>query len=85
MKLIQKIIAQIEEHRFSGSSALLASALASACNSQYKISLLDASVKLDADNKQLLAELMCIAQQPDFSNAAQDKALYWLRQNKFIE
>jgi hypothetical protein len=85
MKIIDKIIAQVSEHRFSGSSEYLAIALASACNARYKVSLLDASVKLDTDSKQLLIELMNIAQQPDFSNADQDGALRWLRDNKFIE
>lgn len=85
MKIIDKIIAQISEHRFSGSSECLAVALASACNSGYKVSLLDASVKLDTESKQLLIELMNIAQQPDFSNADQDRALRWLREKKYID
>ena len=85
MKIIDKVIAQISEHRFSGSSEYLAMALASACNNHYKISMLDASVKLDTENKNLLFELMNIAQQPDFSNDAQDNALHWLRENDFIK
>lgn len=85
MLIIDRIIAQIGEHRFSGSSEFLAKALASACNSRYKVSMLDASVKLDAQSKQMLIELMNIAQQPDFSNADQDMALDWLRNNTFIE
>ncbi len=85
MKIIDTIIAQIEKHRFSGSSEFLAMALASACNSSYKISMLDASVKLDSHSKQLLLELMHIAQQPDFSNEDQDRALIWLRDNAFIK
>jgi len=85
MEIIDKIIKQISALRYSGSSAFLADALASACNSKYKVSMLDASVKLDKDSKALLIELMHIAQQPDFSNADQDKALDWLRDNKFID
>lgn len=85
MKIIDKIIEQINEHRFSGSSEYLAIALASACNSSYSVSLLDASVKLDTESKELFIELINIAQQPDFSNADQDRALHWLRDNEFIK
>ncbi|VUD48598.1 hypothetical protein TDB9533_01265 [Thalassocella blandensis] len=85
MKIIKKIINQIEEHRYNSSSQYLANALASACSSAYKVSLLDASVKLDSDNKKLITELANIAQQPDFSNRDQDHALRWLRENGFID
>ncbi len=84
MQIIEKIKSQIAEHRYSGSSEFLAMALASACNSSYKVSMLDASVKLDSHSKQLLLELMHIAQQPDFSNLDQDMALKWLKENNFI-
>lgn len=84
MKIIDEILLRIESHPNSGSSQFLAIALASACNSQYKISLLDASTKLDNDSKYLVAELANIAQQSDFSNSDQDRALSWLSSNKFI-
>tara|TARA_B100002003_G_scaffold38907_1_gene34448 strand:+ start:10165 stop:10422 length:258 start_codon:yes stop_codon:yes gene_type:complete len=85
MKIIERVKARIEEHRFNGSSAFLAMALASACNSQYKISLIDASVKLDGEAKDMLWQLANIAQQPDFSNRDQSLALTWLRDNEFID
>lgn len=84
MQIIDQVIAQIEEHEFSGSSRVLAMALASACNSNYGVSLLDASVKLDANSRELFFELAQISKQPDFSNADQDAALKWLKANGFI-
>ena len=85
MKIIEQVKARIEEHRFSGSSEFLAMALASACNSKYKVSLIDASVKLDDVAKDMFWQLTNIAQQGDFSNADQSRALHWLRDNKFID
>ncbi|WP_296053370.1 hypothetical protein [uncultured Alteromonas sp.] len=85
MKIIEQVKARIEEHRYSGSSEFLAMALASACNSQYKVSLIDASVKLDAEAKEMIWQLTNIAQQLDFSNADQSRALHWLRDNDFIK
>lgn len=85
MKIIDEVIAQIDKHKFSGSSQFLAEALASACNSRHKVSMLDASVKLDSHSKELLIGLMQIAQQPDYSNADQGEALTWLRENEYID
>ncbi|WP_026960363.1 hypothetical protein [Aliagarivorans taiwanensis] len=85
MVIIDTVISILKEHRHSGSSQLLADALASACSSKYKIAMLDASTRLDGPSKKLVIELMNIAQQPDFSNADQDNALKWLRDNQFIE
>lgn len=84
MKIIDTVIAQIAEHPNTGSSGVLADALASACNSHHKVSLIDASVRLDANSRRLFINLAQITQQPDFSNADQNAALAWLRENKFI-
>lgn len=84
MQIIDAIISQIECHPNSSSSRFLATALASACNAEYKISLLDASVKLDSNSKKLFADLSNIAQLPDFNNSDQDLALHWLSSKGFI-
>lgn len=84
MEIIDQVIETIDG-QYSSSSHVLANALASACNSSYGVSLLDASVRLDGENKQLFNRLANIRQEPDYSNAAQDQALRWLRKNKFIQ
>lgn len=79
MKIINEILAIISEHPRTGSSRVLAAALASACNSHYVVSLLDVSVRLDESGRRLVERLARITQEPDYSNAAQDKALERLR------
>lgn len=85
MEIIDNILAVIEEHPHSRSSGILADALASACNGRYGVSMLDISVNLDQKNKDLVLKLSKIAQQPDYSNADQDAALRWLRDNDFLK
>lgn len=84
MQIIEAVKSRIEEHKYSSSSLLLAQALASACKSSYKVSLLDASVKLDSKAREMFWQLVTIAHQPDYSNRAQDNALKWLRDMGFI-
>lgn len=84
MEIIDEVIDKIIAIGDTGGGRLLAMALASACNSHYKVSLLDISVKLDADNKRLVMELANISQHGDYSNAAQTQALAWLKENKLI-
>lgn len=71
MKIIDDVITRIEELDGSGASQVLADALASACHSKYKVSMLDVSVKLDKRGKQYVLGLMQISSQHDFSNADQ--------------
>ena len=85
MEIIDQILAIIEEHKHSGSSNVLAQALASACNKQYSVSLLAVSSSLDRNNKELIDRLARITQEPDYSNEAQDLALNRLRALGFIE
>ena len=85
MEIIDTVLAQITEHQGAGSSAFLAQALASACSRHYSVSLLDASVKLDQNSMGLFCRLAAISKEPDFSNAAQDKALRRLRELEYIE
>lgn len=85
MQIIDTVLAQITEHQGAGSSAFLAQALASACSRHYSVSLLDASVKLDRNSMDLFCRLAAISKEPDFSNAAQDKALRRLRELEYIE
>ena len=79
MKIINEILAIISEHPRTGSSRVLAAALASACNTHYAVSLLDVSARLDESGRRLVERLARITQEPDYSNAAQDKALQRLR------
>lgn len=85
MQIIDTVLAQITEHHGAGSSVFLAQALASACSRHYSVSLLDASVKLDQNSMGLFCRLAAISKEPDFSNAAQDKALRRLRELEYIE
>jgi hypothetical protein len=85
MQIIDTVLAQITEHQGAGSSAFLAQALASACSRHYSVSLLDASVKLDRNSMDLFCRLAAISKEPDFSNAAQDKALRHLRDMGLID
>ncbi|MEH8184126.1 hypothetical protein Q7I33_20765, partial [Aeromonas allosaccharophila] len=57
----------------------LAAALASACNTQYTVSLLDVSVRLDENGRRLVERLARITQEPDYLNEAQDQAIQRLR------
>jgi hypothetical protein len=76
MHVIDEVLKQIEEHRHSKSSEILAGALLSACGRPCDaFTLLAVSTKLDGHGKSLVIDLMNIAQQPDFSNADQDAAI----------
>lgn len=79
MKILNEILALIAEHPRTGSSRVLAAALASACNTQYTVSLLDVSVRLDENSRRLVERLARITQEPDYSNYAQDQAIQRLR------
>ncbi len=79
MKILNEILAIIAEHPRTGSSSVLAAALASACNTHYAVSLLDVSARLDENGRRLVERLARITQEPDYSNNAQDQALQRLR------
>ncbi|BBT80849.1 hypothetical protein WP8S18E11_25150 [Aeromonas veronii] len=79
MKILNEILAIIAEHPRTGSSRVLAAALASACNTHYAVSLLDVSARLDENGRRLVERLARITQEPDYSNNAQDQALQRLR------
>ncbi|MCO5344053.1 hypothetical protein NG896_15870 [Aeromonas veronii] len=79
MKILNEILALIVEHPRTGSSRVLAAALASACNTHYAVSLLDVSARLDENSMRLVARLARITEEPDYSNDAQDQALQRLR------
>ncbi|MEN3760341.1 hypothetical protein [Aeromonas veronii] len=84
MKILNEIFAMIESYPQTGSSGVLAAAMASACNAHYAVSLLDVSVKLDYNGRRLVDRLARITQESDYSNAAQDQALQRLRVLGFI-
>lgn len=85
MELINTVIERIAAHPKTSSSFVLASALASACNTRYSVSLLKASVSLDPNGKALFDRLTRITQELDYSNTAQDQALEWLHTNGFLK
>ncbi|SFG37477.1 hypothetical protein [Neptunomonas qingdaonensis] len=81
MRIIDEILKQVKEHKHSRSSEVLAGAVLSACGLPCKaFTLLSVSTRLDAQGKTLVAELMNIAQQPDFSNADQDAAIVKIKE-----
>lgn len=84
MEILNKIFDIIEAHPKTSSSGVLAKAMASACDSQYTVSLLDVSVKLDDNGKELVDRLARIAQEADYSNAAQYQAIKKLQSLGFI-
>jgi alkylhydroperoxidase family enzyme len=85
MEIIDKIVEQLTAHPGTGSSEVLAQALASACHCGYGVSLLAVSVKLDQTNQALVARLANIRNEPDYSNSDQDQALKWLVDRGFIQ
>ncbi len=84
MKILNEVLAQAEASPDTGSGKVLIAALASACSSRYGVSLIDASVKLDENGKRLFGRLARIAEEPDYSNSAQDRVLDRLRVLGFI-
>tara|TARA_B110000211_G_scaffold234812_1_gene306491 strand:+ start:12645 stop:12902 length:258 start_codon:yes stop_codon:yes gene_type:complete len=85
VKIIDDVISRIEELDRSSSGVFLAHALASACHDHYKVSLLDASVKLDQTSMRLVSNLMLMVHEPDFSNADQSNAMAYLRENGYLD
>jgi hypothetical protein len=84
MELIDQVLKRIGYLGDSSGAAVLADALASACTTNRKVSLLKASISLDEDNMALFIRLCMISREPDYSNAAQDRALGWLRDNDWL-
>ena len=84
MEILNKIFEIIEAHPKTSSSGVLANAMASACNGQYTVALLDVSVNLDDNGKGLVDRLARIAQEPDYSNDAQALAIKKLQALGFI-
>ncbi|RSM28472.1 hypothetical protein C5B78_08455 [Aeromonas salmonicida] len=78
MRILNEIFAMIKNHPHTGSSRVLAAALASACNTHYTVSLLDVSATLDDNCRRLVDRLARITQEPDYSNKEQDEALQLL-------
>jgi len=59
--------------------------MASACSDRYTVSLASVCAVLDSQSKEVFDRLVRIAQEPDFSNADQDRALDKLRALGFID
>ncbi len=75
MKVIDEVLAQIEEHRYARSSEVLAHALVSACTRTDGPSLLSVSASLDDRNFRLFCRLARITHERDYSNTAQANAV----------
>lgn len=76
MKLIDTVIERIDYLGDTRAAHILAQALYSACrhDSFPAPSILTASSALDAGNRALMAQLINITTEPDYSNADQDRA-----------
>lgn len=76
MKLIDTVIERIDYLGDTRAAQILAQALYSACRHDDfpAPSILTASCTLDAQNRELLARLIGITSEPDYSNADQDRA-----------
>lgn len=85
MEIFNQVFEIIEEHKHSGSSEILAQAMASSCSKNYGVSLLAVSTSLDRKNKELIDRLARITQEADYSNASQDLALQKLRMLGYID
>ena len=73
MKLFDEIYQHIGERKGTNSSFLLAQAPLSACSNSFRgPSLLDVSVGLDHENKEIIVRLMNVRTGADYSNTAQD-------------
>ena len=84
MGLIEEVKARIRELGGCSAATTMAEALASACSLDYAVSFFAISVRLDKRNNELVSRLMHISREDDFSNADQDLALAWLRNNNYI-
>jgi len=77
MEILNEIYNQIEEHRFSKSSELIAQAVLSACNSGYDApSFLSLSASLDDKNRQRMYRLINICRESDFNNDEQSEMIH---------
>ena len=76
MQILDQALEALERCKHSGAGSLLAGAILSACrhDSYTAPALLDMSVTLDSDNRDIVWGLLCISQQPDYSNDAQRAA-----------
>jgi len=81
MVLFEEIKREIIRLGKAKSAYILARASASACNTDYGVSLLQISVGLDRRNKLLAARLFNIRNEPDYSNHSQHMMLDWLENN----
>ena len=84
MRLIEEMKINITKLGGSKGAAILAKALASACNSKHGVSILDVSACLSAEYRELVVRLVFITKEPDFCNGSQDDALCWLHERNFI-
>ena len=84
MVLFEEIKREIIRLGKAKSAYILARASASACNTDYGVSLFQISVGLDRRNKLLAARLFNIRNEPDYSNHSQHMMLDWLENNDWI-
>lgn len=84
MQIIYQAISFINKDAGSRASQQMANVLASACSTDYTVSLLDISESLDESGRRIAKELMSISSREDCCNESQDDALIFLRQRGYI-
>jgi hypothetical protein len=84
MKLLDDLLDDIYERPALKSSLILANAIASSCNYEAQLNLLDVSTMLNKKNKARLWRLLNIMKEPDYSTYEHCEAVFYLRKNKLI-
>ena len=83
MEILTQIQHQLQAHPGTGSSIVLAQAMAAACHESYAVSLLAAASVLDSSNARLLQRLANIVREPDYDNEAMRDAMIWLMDSQY--
>ena len=83
MEILTQIQEQLQQHPGTGSSIVLAQALAAACHESYGVSLLAAASVLDSSNVRLLQRLANIVREPDYDNEDMCDTMIWLMDSQY--
>jgi hypothetical protein len=85
MKLIDEILDDVYQRPTLQSSQILASAIASTCNSDVTINLFDVLSWLNTKNKARLWRLINVWEEPDYSCYELCEAIFYMRENNIID
>lgn len=83
MEILKQIQNQLQAYPGTGSSVVLAQAMAAACHENYGVSLLTAASILDSNNARLLQRLANIVREPDYDNESMRNAMIWLTGSQY--